>query len=81
MSATKLWTSWKPLLAKLRDIDGLRERKRGIFYRGATAFLHFHEDPSGLYADLKVNGEWRRMPAETASHRSKILKAAGNAAW
>jgi len=37
----------EPLLEELRTIPGLIERKRGIFYRGATAFLHFHETPPG----------------------------------
>jgi len=43
----------EPVLAKIRAIDGLRERSRGVFYRGSVAFLHFHEDPAGIFADLK----------------------------
>ena len=34
----------------------LKERKRGAFYRGGQGWLHFHEDPAGLFADLKVDG-------------------------
>jgi len=30
------------LLAKLRELPQLRERKRGYFSRGSRAFLHFH---------------------------------------
>ena len=44
----------EPLLEKLRKIPGLVERKRGIFYRGATAFLHFHEDPAGIFVDIRA---------------------------
>jgi hypothetical protein len=66
----------EPLLARLRAIPGLRERKRGIFYRGSSAFLHFHEDPAGLYADLKVGDQWQRMKADTPEERVAILAAA-----
>lgn len=66
----------EPLLQKLRGLDGLRERKRGAFYRGSTAFLHFHEDPSGLFADLKVSGEWQRMQVDSGTQRAALLRAA-----
>lgn len=42
----------EPLLAELRQRTALKERKRGIFYRKGRSFLHFHEDPAGLFADL-----------------------------
>ena len=41
------------LLAGLRAIEGLNEKKPGIFYRKSRAFLHFHEDPAGLFADMR----------------------------
>ena len=44
------------LLARLRAIDGLVERKPGIFYLGSRAFLHFHEDPAGVFADIRLDG-------------------------
>ncbi len=44
------------LLADLRKVEGLVEKKRGIFYRKSRTFLHFHEDPSGLFADLRLAG-------------------------
>ena len=40
------------LLAQLRELPGLIEKKRGVFYRNSKSFLHFHEDPQGLFADL-----------------------------
>ncbi len=43
----------EPALARLRAIPGLTEKSRGIFYKKARAFLHFHEDPAGLFADLR----------------------------
>lgn len=44
------------LLESLRKIDGLKEKKRGVFYRKSRAFLHFHEDPAGLFADVRLDG-------------------------
>jgi hypothetical protein len=41
------------LIAELRALPGLTEQSRGIFYRKSKAFLHFHEDPKGLFADLR----------------------------
>lgn len=66
----------EPLLEKLRELDGLRERKRGAFYRGASAYLHFHEDPSGLFADLKVDGEWKRRQVDSKAQRAALLRKA-----
>ena len=65
----------EPLLVKLRSVDGLVERKRGTFYRKGNATLHFHEDPSGLFADVKVAGEWQRLPATTATQQRAVLRA------
>lgn len=69
----------EPLLANLRRIDGLVERSRGIFYRKGVATLHFHEDPAGLFADLKVKGGWTRLRASTARERAALLREARKA--
>jgi hypothetical protein len=52
----------------------LRERKRGAFYRGGQGWLHFHEDPAGLFADLKIDGEWMRFAVDTAVEREVLLE-------
>jgi hypothetical protein len=52
----------------------LRERKRGAFYRGGRGWLHFHEDPAGLFADLKIAGEWTRFAVDTAAERKALLE-------
>jgi hypothetical protein len=44
----------EPLLARIRALGGLREKSRGIFYLKSRAFLHFHEDPAGLFADVRA---------------------------
>ena len=62
------------LLVDLRGVDGLREKSRGVFYRGSRAFLHFHEDPTGLYADVRVDGaEFERMRVTTKAERERLL--------
>ena len=66
----------EPLLAQLRAIDGLREKSRGVFYRGSVAWLHFHEDPAGLFADVKVDGTFQRLPVNTAAERKRLVQAA-----
>jgi len=40
------------LLAQVRTLPGLKEKKRGCFYRKSRGFLHFHEDPKGMFADI-----------------------------
>ena len=47
----------EPLIARIRDLPGLVEKARGVFYRKSRAFLHFHEDPKGLFADVRLEGE------------------------
>jgi hypothetical protein len=62
------------LLNDLRGVDGLDERKRGLFYRGSRAFLHFHEDPTGFYADVRLDGgEFERMRVSTKAERKRLL--------
>lgn len=51
----------------------LREPKPGIFYLRARAFLHFHEDPKGLFADLRVADEWTRFTVNTPRQQSLLL--------
>ncbi|HEX5106696.1 MAG TPA: hypothetical protein VFV87_22905 [Pirellulaceae bacterium] len=64
----------EPLLAQVRQIAGLVERKRGVWYRKSQAFLHFHEDPAGLFADLKVGRAFERLPVDTARQRQALLR-------
>ena len=44
------------LLARIRALPGLKEKSRGVFYWKSRAFLHFHEDPKGIFADLRDAG-------------------------
>jgi hypothetical protein len=65
-----------PLLRELRKSSAdVTERKPGTFYRRGEALLHFHEDPAGLFADLKVDGDWQRYPVSDAAGRARLIKA------
>jgi hypothetical protein len=61
------------LLADLRTIPGLKEKKRGTFYRGPRAFLHFHEDPMGLFADVRLEVDFERVRVTTAREQKALL--------
>lgn len=39
----------------------------------STAFLHFHEDPSGLHADVRLGSEFSRFRVETEEERDELL--------
>ncbi len=69
-----------PVLRSVRKHAELTERKAGTFYLRGSAFLHFHEDPKGLFADLKLQpGEFTRFPVngprEVESFLSEVQRA------
>ena len=61
------------LLAQIREFDVLTERKRGVFYRKSSAFLHFHEDSAGFFVDVRAGPAWQRLPVNTAKERKALL--------
>jgi hypothetical protein len=66
----------EPLLARIRALGGLVERKPGTFYRRSSAFLHFHEDQAGLFADVKLDGvKFERMPVSNSRQREALWRA------
>lgn len=66
----------EPLLAELRTAQGLVEKRPGVFYRKSRAFLHFHEDQAGIFADVRIDGEWQRLPASTVPAQRKLVRLA-----
>jgi hypothetical protein len=64
----------EPLLALLRARAGMKEKSRGIFYRGSKAFLHFHEHGPEFFADIKTGGDFERFPATRPADRAALLK-------
>jgi hypothetical protein len=64
-----------PLLERIRALGHLTERKPGTFYRRSSAFLHFHEDPTGLFADLKTDGKvFERFAVNSAVEQDTLLE-------
>ena len=63
----------EPLIVRLRQLDGLVERKRGVFYRKSKAFLHFHEDPAGLHADVRLAADFERFRVQTLEEQDALL--------
>jgi hypothetical protein len=60
-------------LEEIRTLGRLQERQRGIFYLKTEAFLHFHEDPAGLFADLREDGEFERYPVNSDADKKMLL--------
>ena len=64
----------EPMLRQLRKGSSFAERKPGSFYRKSKAYLHFHEDPSGTFADVKLNGvEFTGVRATTPEEQAHLL--------
>jgi len=67
----------EPLLAEIRAAaPDWVEKKRGTFYRRSKAFLHFHEDPTGMYADVRLSedGDFERLPATTPADQAELVR-------
>ena len=62
------------LLVQLRTLPGLIEKQRGVFYRRSRSFLHFHEDPRGLFADISDPDE--RINVTEPQGRAALMAAA-----
>lgn len=65
----------EPLLAQIRRLEGLKEKARGTFYRKGRAFLHFHEDPKGLFADVRAadGRDFERIDMTGEAGRAQLL--------
>jgi hypothetical protein len=66
------------LLVQLRTLPGLVEKTRSVFYRKSRSFLHFHQDPKGLFADIGggPNGVDQRIDVTDAAGRARLLAEA-----
>jgi hypothetical protein len=61
------------LIIAIRGRGGLKEPRPGIFYRKGKAWLHFHEDKAGLFADLRTGTAWQRFRVSDAEEGAKLL--------
>jgi len=65
----------EPLLATLRARSLLKEKSLGVFYLRGKAFLHFHDDPSGIFAGVRLEGaDFTRFRIATTGERKALLK-------
>jgi hypothetical protein len=69
----------EPILREIRKLEGLTEKKRGTFYYRGNAMLHFHEDPAGFFADLKIDGEFVRLSINSKREEEIFLQRAASA--
>jgi hypothetical protein len=67
------------LLGQIRQRQGLKEKTFGVFYRNSRAFLHFHEDPAGLFADIRSGDDFDRYPVNTLQQCESLLAAIDSA--
>ena len=67
------------VLQAVRRHDRLRERKRGSFYHRSAGFLHFHEDPAGMFADLKEGDDFIRYRINSAAEKKRLIAAVARA--
>jgi hypothetical protein len=65
--------SIETLLTQLRQVPGVVEKKRGVFYRRSKAFVHFHEDPTGIYADVRLTEDFERFRVQTPEEQAALL--------
>ena len=62
------------LLDGVRQHAALTEKSPGIFYMRALPFLHFHDDPSGIFADVKLDfGSYSRHRVSTRREQKALL--------
>src|SRR5258705_3814829 len=63
------------VLKEIRKHEELQEKRRGVFYHQGRAFLHFHEDPAGLFADARLtDDDFQRFAVNTAVERNALTK-------
>ena len=62
------------LLAGIRQFDRVKEKSRGVFYCRSKAFLHFHEDATGLFADLRTGSNWERFRVNSREQQAALLR-------
>jgi hypothetical protein len=67
-------SSLEPMLRKLRELPSLTERTPGSFYLRSKAFLHFHEDAAGLFADVKEDlASFQRYRVSTRAEQDALV--------
>jgi hypothetical protein len=63
------------LLKRLRKLP-LKEKAPGVFYFRSRAFLHFHDDEAGIFADIRLAADWERHCVSAKSAQTELLAQA-----
>ncbi len=62
-----------PLLNVLRGYPVLQEVRPTVFHLGGRDFIHFHEEPDGLFADVRLSRGRLRLPVSTSPEQAELL--------
>lgn len=62
-----------PLLGVLRAYPILSEVRPTAFHLDGRDFIHFHEEPEGLFADVGLSKGRVRMPVSTQAEQAELL--------
>ena len=63
-----------PLLDVLRAHPSLRELRLAAFLLNGREFLHFHEEPEGLFADVLLARGRVHMPVSSPAEQAALLE-------
>lgn len=63
-----------PLLEVLRAHPALEEDRPGEFSLNGRGFLHFHESPRGIFADVLLARGRVHMPVSTPVEQGELLE-------
>jgi len=63
-----------PLLEVLRAHPGLSEVRPTEFQLDGRDFLHFHDEPDGVFADVRLTEGRVSMPVSSSSEQAELLE-------
>jgi hypothetical protein len=62
-----------PLLEVLRAYPELREVRPTVVHLNGRDFIHFHDEPEGIFADVSLSKGRVRLPVSTRAEQSELL--------
>ena len=63
----------EPILKVLRAHPALSETRSATFHLEGRDFLHFQDEPEGIFADVRLASGFVRMPVSTLSEQSELI--------
>ena len=64
----------RPVLDVLRAHPALHEVRPAEFYLDERSFVHFHEEPEGVFADVLLTKGRLHMPASSVAEQGELLE-------